>query len=450
MVADANRSRTFSVGNVALVAGDLNLPPGGQVPMMIQRPSAEGSHSDDLSTATSRIYAGYWKRVFDRFVEIDCGQHNHFDSKTNSTNTLSRICLSLPASSFPSMMVTGGVTLTPMDFYSDRLSDHAPTTLCFSHKPRGGELPLRIPSHWSKHPAFSQHLEKIRSGVDFDAMPVHDALYLAKECMREASLKVRDYLFEQEPLSSHSVLCRVCSIARAVWTGDCKLARLLLEISPIAAEHINMSSGSPSLYSVPHFEEVFRSAKAKHLEAQRSNFISQNQNLSDKELSTKKIKPEFDVLTICLPFGALLLPGLCLAVLFVMLRFPPIFPNLLIRSMAHWPMHGHKSSSLNHMVVNLPVSFLMCIVNILHGTGIWCSLLLLSLLSIGSRGCLTLPQAGMVSHTQHGELLVLLVLGFCFAFGKICPELTPPLPSLIVLFGISPLRSLSPLTLLAP
>ena len=79
--------------------------------------------------------------------------------------------------------------------------------------------------------------------------------------MRDAAIHARDCMFQEHPLGKHSKLLRLGSIAKAVWTADHRLHKILISASDLASQHLVLNEGDISLRDSAAFEEEFRSAK---------------------------------------------------------------------------------------------------------------------------------------------------------------------------------------------
>eukprot|EP00959_Pyramimonas_sp_CCMP1952_P155514 3253269-Pyramimonas_sp.AAC.1 len=75
--------------------------------------------------------------------------------------------------------------------------------------------------------------------------------------MREAARRVRDSFFKHGALDNDSKLLIFRSVARAVWRDDIILAERLIASSPLAAEHLLITSASVSLSNPSAFAEAF-------------------------------------------------------------------------------------------------------------------------------------------------------------------------------------------------
>ena len=78
-----------------------------------------------------------------------------------------------------------------------------------------------------------------------------------------------------EPDSHISRLTRLSSIARAVWSGNCKLMDTLRFKSELARSLLTPSSKGPTLSDPSYFEELFREAKAAHIKGELDDATSQ-------------------------------------------------------------------------------------------------------------------------------------------------------------------------------
>ena len=296
---DVQKSKNYPCVHFTLLSGDLNLPPPHESPLVITNPSplpnssanncSSFSSSEppnlDNRTSQNRPHVQIWQPLFNQLLELESGQHSHFDSKSNSTSTLTRIFCSVPPSAAPSLVCTGGLVQTPIDLWAKQLSDHAPVTMSISARSKHKVLPLRLKPERTKHPMYAGYFHTLFHDVDFNLLPTSSAFFLAKQGMREAGLKVRDHLFDSCPKSALCVLARLSSIAKAVWTKDLKLAELLINKSELAAKHVDISSGSPVLVSQPDFELQFREAKSKHLDSLKAKDL--RPDLTSREQNKK-------------------------------------------------------------------------------------------------------------------------------------------------------------------
>ena len=95
--------------------------------------------------------------------------------------------------------------------------------------------------------------------LDDHPLPIK-SMYL-KELMRDAAIHALDVIFNEHPNGKHSRLLRLGSIAKAVWTRDSRLYKILVSSSDLARQHLVVSEGDISLRNSIVFEEDFRLAK---------------------------------------------------------------------------------------------------------------------------------------------------------------------------------------------
>lgn len=73
--------------------------------------------------------------------------------------------------------------------------------------------------------------------------------------------------FSWSPKSNNSVLIRLSSIARSVWSADKRLYRKLITHSELAREHVSLDDpGQPTLAKPAEFEELVRDIKCSHFD----------------------------------------------------------------------------------------------------------------------------------------------------------------------------------------
>ena len=109
--------------------------------------------------------------------------------------------------------------------------------------------------------------------------------------MRDCATFVRNMLFESQPNSDDVVLCRLSSIARAVWLGDSKLAKQLQKCSDLGRKHLTFVDRKPALIDHHAFELSFATAKQKHLDGIKTRLES---NVSDSPASKQKLKGQLE------------------------------------------------------------------------------------------------------------------------------------------------------------
>jgi hypothetical protein len=137
---------------------------------------------------------------------------------------------------------------------------------------------LRIDPRWCKHQAYSDHFQALCDTANLSTLPLCEQRPLLLEYMREAAMLARDHVLDMEPDSHISILTRLSSIARAVWSSDSKLMHTLCKKSELARSHLTPTSQGPSLINPAKFEEDILKAKADHLaqDAQSLNAATQN------------------------------------------------------------------------------------------------------------------------------------------------------------------------------
>ena len=86
---------------------------------------------------------------------------------------------------------------------------------------------LRINPKWTKHLVYKDHMAALCHTAGISSLPLCEQRPLLIEYMREAAMVARDHILDMEPDSHESMLTRLSSIARAVWSNDSKLMNIL-------------------------------------------------------------------------------------------------------------------------------------------------------------------------------------------------------------------------------
>ena len=115
--------------------------------------------------------------------------------------------------------------------------------------------------------------------IDWSKLDIPAQSSLMKELQRDAALFARDKIFLESPKSNNSVLIRLSSIARSVWSADKRLYRKLITHSELAREHLSLDdSGQPTLAKPAEFEELVRNIKCSHFDDSRKEVEEQYSN----------------------------------------------------------------------------------------------------------------------------------------------------------------------------
>ena len=120
----------------------------------------------------------------------------------------------------------------------------------------------RLLPEWFEHPVFFRRFEQMFEASDFYSLGLLEQSILLKSLIRDAAIRARDAIFESGPLDNHAMLCRLSSIARAVFSGDARLASIIQENAEFAKDHLSWNSeGAPTLIDPVAFDEAVRVAE---------------------------------------------------------------------------------------------------------------------------------------------------------------------------------------------
>ena len=115
--------------------------------------------------------------------------------------------------------------------------------------------------------------------VKWDKLDLNEQSILMKDFQRDAALFARDALFTEDPLHHSSVLTRLSSIARCVWSRNLKLYHILTRHSQLAREHLLMEDSTPRLSQPEAFEEAVRNAKNGYFSRARADLEEESKVL---------------------------------------------------------------------------------------------------------------------------------------------------------------------------
>ena len=207
------------------------------------------------------FFSGRWKYVFDWLAEIKFPQSNHFVSSTNCVNKLVRIFIFVSRFVLPMLAHQAGVVNDPIHYHGLGLSDHAPTFWRFAIKSRSHGKAMRLQPPWCRHPAYKRRMNNPCRVAKLEDHPLEQKSVYSEEIRRDAAIHARDCMFQEHPLGKHSKLLGLGSIAKAVWTADHGLHKIMISASDLPSQHLVLNEGDICLRDSAAFEEEFRSAK---------------------------------------------------------------------------------------------------------------------------------------------------------------------------------------------
>ena len=152
---------------------------------------------------------------------------------------------------------------------------HAPVGCTFSAKP---QLPVDqrpIPRHvLDHHHRFPTVLNNLRIAAQLDSLSVPLQLQEFKLLIREAARITRDEILASVADPGTKQLITLASISRAVWHGDKRLARILVNRSALARNHVEFTPGKVVLKRPDEFSSLYDAARADALERRKSAVFS--------------------------------------------------------------------------------------------------------------------------------------------------------------------------------
>ena len=78
------------------------------------------------ATAPMRRFEKRWNRLLGQMIEVDIGSHSHFNVAKLTTSPINRILFTSPGSRISTAVHNAGVVRSPVEWYSEGISDHAP------------------------------------------------------------------------------------------------------------------------------------------------------------------------------------------------------------------------------------------------------------------------------------------------------------------------------------
>jgi hypothetical protein len=153
-------------------------------------------------------------------VELDFPFPSHVNSSTLMLSRINRIFLGLPKSSLPLVKICSGVKKDPTWFEGCGLSDHAPVFFKVDTSMKKPPTQLRIHPEWCQHESFHRRLLALNNCISWDTYSLDEQSALLKENQRDAAIFARDCIFIENPEAHATIMTRLSSIARAVWSND--------------------------------------------------------------------------------------------------------------------------------------------------------------------------------------------------------------------------------------
>ncbi len=206
--------------------GDFNLEPRGSLKISLLDSS---SLSRSLPPQVPpRPFEKKWNTLFDKLVEVDFPFPSHVNSSTLVISRINRIFLGIPKSAVPLLNISAGVKRDPTWYEGLGLSDHAPIFVKLGVSMSKPPTTLRIKPEWCKHSSIQLRLSQLSECISWGRYSLDEQSILLKELQRDAALYARDKIFTECPTSNSSMMTRLASIARCVWSNDKKLYTILV------------------------------------------------------------------------------------------------------------------------------------------------------------------------------------------------------------------------------
>ena len=262
--------------------GDLNLDPIPGERIQLTEPITPWSNLDtDAMTAarnvnSSRPWQKRWEVIFGKMTEIKYEAPNHVNIQNLSLNKINRTFTSFARSSITMLAHKAGVDKDPCYWYTKLLSDHSPIYWKISLVAPRDPGTLTIKPEWAKHEVYQKHVDATCKLIEWEDLEIQERSALLKDVYREAGKLARDAIFQDTPGAANSILWRMCSISRAVYQGNPKLASILIDSSELGKKHLDIAKGKPILRDPKAFEEDFANAKKEHLENAKQGIIKEH------------------------------------------------------------------------------------------------------------------------------------------------------------------------------
>ena len=252
---DIHKSKVDPTKFGLCLLADLNFEAEGEERFYLERPDEdnEASSSDESHQAGSetplRQHQRVWERTLSKPVEVKVACQTHFIASQSAENRIDRIFTSTPRSALVLLSHRCGVTKPPEWWYTRNLSDHAPPFWSVSIPKSAKEDTMvlqllgcshnpRIPTKWARHPLYKKRCEAMTSVLKPELLSTEQFREHLCEIHHDAAMRVRDFLFVNDPHSNECSLMRLSSIGRASWSNDLHLARLLILNSDLGREHL--------------------------------------------------------------------------------------------------------------------------------------------------------------------------------------------------------------------
>ena len=216
-----------------------------------------GLQSDRPNFVSYYSHRAHWESFLDNVLEFYQPNPTHFDKKSFSLSKLDRIFGTVVGSFAAKFIMRSDVATSPESLYYREISDHAPLILSISVRAKTAKQPRKtLPKHWTSGPVFQGRLNLLIAHIRPLELPISQQLTTIKSCIHEAALFTRDSLMFSDTGGREQKRLVLESMARAVWNNDCKLARVLLKVTTLAALHLQIVDGSVSCLDPPSFEEL--------------------------------------------------------------------------------------------------------------------------------------------------------------------------------------------------
>ena len=230
--------------------GDFNLEHVDSKRIVLTNPIApwmeHRGEAAPTAIAQSRPLQRRWQAIFDVLVEVSPPVPTHINIQDLSINNIDRIFTSIPKSNITHLKMEVGVCKDPMWFYTNHISDHAPTWWSIQLRKLQPVGSLRLKPEWCKHPVFKEHMDYMTQFNTFHGdMQIYNDTF--GDIHREAATLARNAIFADDPDGDHCMLLRLGTISNVCAHGLAGQAKSLMRVSALARKYICFVDGMPTI-----------------------------------------------------------------------------------------------------------------------------------------------------------------------------------------------------------
>jgi len=278
--------------NSLWLIGDFNREPNDvprrnlKDPLLTTYPSVGANSSNN--------FAYGWDALFNDLIEITNHEPTHYISESMTLNKIDRIFTSIPSHAWLTTAPILQNIIRPELAHARGLSDHAimQVDVSLRAKPDPANMPIR--RECFEHPRFKERLNATLKQVDLDSLPTWERWETHKIILRDAALHARDHMLSSQEDSDFSIQGTISSIARAIWSGNVKLMRIILARSAFARKHLHIHDDEIQIFDAVEFDREVAEVRHKFLAAAAENMEATIQHPRTRAKKRKKTLSKLD------------------------------------------------------------------------------------------------------------------------------------------------------------